>query len=194
MSLLALGAMTFGQKDWGTDEDTARALFRHYLDSGGNDPNAAGNGRKKLWQREHRRWARQAGDDGRCAVLRPHTEQDWRVLDTLTAVAEEVDRSPAQVAINWVTWRPEVVSTLVGARSVAQLTANLTALDFELTAEQQARLEEAGLLLGAVPALHPVRPGRSARDLHPRIRGEEVMTAAFVASTVLAGTSWTLVL
>lgn len=36
VSPLSLGAMTFGQKDWGADEDTARALFRHYLDSGGN--------------------------------------------------------------------------------------------------------------------------------------------------------------
>ncbi|WP_026932217.1 aldo/keto reductase [Glycomyces tenuis] len=36
ISPLALGTMTFGQKEWGTDEDTARAIFRAYFEWGGN--------------------------------------------------------------------------------------------------------------------------------------------------------------
>jgi aryl-alcohol dehydrogenase-like predicted oxidoreductase len=77
-------------------------------------------------------------------VAREHTDRDWAVLDALLAVAEAVGRSPAQVALNWVTRRPGVVSTLIGARSVAQLEENLAALDFGLPAEHVARLDEVG--------------------------------------------------
>lgn len=50
----------------------------------------------------------------------------------------------AQVALNWVTHRPGVVATLVGARTVAQLDENLAALDFALPGEHAKRLERAG--------------------------------------------------
>ncbi|HEV7649734.1 MAG TPA: aldo/keto reductase [Actinophytocola sp.] len=36
VSPLALGTMTFGQDEWGTDEDASRRIFARYLDSGGN--------------------------------------------------------------------------------------------------------------------------------------------------------------
>lgn len=74
--------------------------------------------------------------------LAEHSEEDWRTLDVLSKVASEVGRAPAQVALNWVAQRPGVVSTLLGARNVGQLEDNLAALEFELTAEQRARLDE----------------------------------------------------
>jgi aryl-alcohol dehydrogenase-like predicted oxidoreductase len=36
VSQLALGTMTFGNPDWGSDEDTSRAVYQRYLDWGGN--------------------------------------------------------------------------------------------------------------------------------------------------------------
>jgi aryl-alcohol dehydrogenase-like predicted oxidoreductase len=72
------------------------------------------------------------------------TAQTQRVLETLAATAAELGRTPAQVALNWVTNRPGVVSTVIGARTEAQLRDNLAALDFELPAVLAARLEEAG--------------------------------------------------
>lgn len=72
------------------------------------------------------------------------SERTRRILDTLAAVAREIGRTPAQVALNWVTNRPGVVSTIIGARTEAQLLDSLPALDFELPAELAARLEEAG--------------------------------------------------
>jgi aryl-alcohol dehydrogenase-like predicted oxidoreductase len=77
-------------------------------------------------------------------ILRDHTDQDWAVLDALLAAAKDVDRSPAQVAINWLTHRPGVASTLLGARTVEQLEDNLAALDFALPDEHASRLDEAG--------------------------------------------------
>ena len=67
-------------------------------------------------------------------------DQGWTVLDAVREIAKEVDRSPAQVALNWVTNRPGVTATLVGARTLAQLEDNLAALDFELSAGQMERL------------------------------------------------------
>lgn len=73
---------------------------------------------------------------------RTYSDQDWTSLAVLEAVAEEFGRSPAQVAISWITHRPGVVSTLIGARTIEQLDDNLGALDFDLSAEQAQRLTE----------------------------------------------------
>ncbi|MBU8895686.1 aldo/keto reductase [Corallococcus sp. M34] len=70
-------------------------------------------------------------------------DRPWALLDEVLAVAREVGRTPAQVALNWVATRPGVGSTLVGASSLTQLEDNLHALDFTLPAELSARLEKA---------------------------------------------------
>ena len=70
-------------------------------------------------------------------------ERDWALLDTLTNVAGEVGCQPAQAALNWVAGRPGVVSTLVGATSVAQLDANLDALAVDLPETQVRTLDVA---------------------------------------------------
>jgi diketogulonate reductase-like aldo/keto reductase len=49
----------------------------------------------------------------------------------------------AQVALNWVATQPGVASAIIGASSTDQLDANLAALDFELSAELRAKLDEA---------------------------------------------------
>jgi aryl-alcohol dehydrogenase-like predicted oxidoreductase len=100
---------------------------------------------------KYSRAAEGASGDGRLETLKAivpeiaeHSDQAWRTLDVLLKVASEVGRAPAQVAVNWVAQRPGVVSTLLGARTVAQLEDNLAALEFELSPEQRARLDEAG--------------------------------------------------
>ena len=72
------------------------------------------------------------------------TDRNWELLDVLRKVAEEQERSPAQVALAWVSARSGVASTLVGATSVEQLQNNIDALDLTLTTEQTAALDEAG--------------------------------------------------
>ncbi|WP_035697023.1 aldo/keto reductase [Glycomyces tenuis] len=70
-------------------------------------------------------------------------ERHWRTLDVLDEIAGETGRSMAQVALNWALRRRGVASVIIGARDTAQLDQNLAALDFELTPEQAARLDEA---------------------------------------------------
>jgi aryl-alcohol dehydrogenase-like predicted oxidoreductase len=69
-------------------------------------------------------------------------EKAYDVIDTLVAVAKEASTSAARVALAWVQGRPGVTSTILGARTVAQLDDNVAALDLTLTARQRARLDE----------------------------------------------------
>ena len=55
-------------------------------------------------------------------------------------MAEEVQRSPAQIALRWVMQQPGVTAPIVGARTTEQLSDNLGAADFTLTDEQLRRL------------------------------------------------------
>jgi aryl-alcohol dehydrogenase-like predicted oxidoreductase len=78
-------------------------------------------------------------------------ERNWQVLDALVAVAKELGRKPAQVALNWVATQPGVTSTIIGATKTEQLADNLAAIEFAIPAELRRRLDEAS-------ALEPVHP------------------------------------
>lgn len=78
-------------------------------------------------------------------------ERNFSIVAELEAVAQDVERSMAQVALNWVAGRPGVASVLVGATRKAQLEDNLGALDFELPAALRARLDTASALPGTSP-------------------------------------------
>ncbi|RJS27448.1 aldo/keto reductase [Corallococcus sp. H22C18031201] len=69
------------------------------------------------------------------------TERNWAIVDTLREVARELDKPAAQVALAWVTRRPGVSSTIIGATRLEQLEANLHALDVVIPPELAARLE-----------------------------------------------------
>lgn len=67
----------------------------------------------------------------------------WHVIDTLLAIAHEVDKSPAQVALNWLLQRPGVTAPIIGARTMEQLEDNLGAVGWSLASEQMERLNKA---------------------------------------------------
>lgn len=70
------------------------------------------------------------------------SERNWRILGVLEAVARELDRGMAQVALNWVATQPSLGAAIIGASKLSQLDGNLTALDFEIPAELRRRLDE----------------------------------------------------
>jgi len=74
--------------------------------------------------------------------LKLFTERNWQTVEALVAVAREVGRSPAQVALSWVAHRPGVASTIIGATKPEQLDDNLAALSFELPAPLRRKLDE----------------------------------------------------
>lgn len=71
-----------------------------------------------------------------------NNERTWNIIDELLAVAEEIDKSPAQVALNWVLHRPGVTAPIVGARRMEHLEDNLGAAGWSLSDELMARLDE----------------------------------------------------
>jgi aryl-alcohol dehydrogenase-like predicted oxidoreductase len=89
-----------------------------------------------------------------------NNERTWNVLDALVAVAKEVGKTPAQVAINWLLRCPSVTAPIIGARTVEQLESNLGARGWSLSQEQMGRLDQA-----SEPALpyYPYNPGYARR-------------------------------
>jgi len=71
------------------------------------------------------------------------TERTWNIIDAVQKIAEDRDVSMAEVALAWVTDRPAVTSTILGARTTDQLETNLRAADLHLTAEEAAALDQA---------------------------------------------------
>src|SRR5450755_1649445 len=82
-------------------------------------------------------------DRGMEAYDRRGTDRTWRVIDAVQKVAEDRGVSMAEVALAWVTGRPAVSSTILGARTTDQLQMNLRAAGLRLTPEETAALDAA---------------------------------------------------
>ncbi len=99
------------------------------------------------YQRDQRpAGATRLGEDpgrGMEAYDRRGTDRTWQVIDVVQEIAEESGVSMAEVALAWVTARPAVSSTILGARTVSQLKVNLRSADLHLTAAQAAALDAA---------------------------------------------------
>jgi len=72
--------------------------------------------------------------------------QNWDIVETLVAIAAEVERPASQVALAWLLAKPVVSSVIFGARNVTQLEENVGASDLELSAEQVRRLDDASAI------------------------------------------------
>jgi aryl-alcohol dehydrogenase-like predicted oxidoreductase len=68
-------------------------------------------------------------------------ERARAIVAQVQAVAKEVGRSPAQVALAWLRQRPVPVIPIVGARRLPQFKDNLACLDLSLSSEQVRRLD-----------------------------------------------------
>ena len=70
------------------------------------------------------------------------SERIKKVASMLMEVAKEIERTPSQVAVNWVRQRSQNIIPILGSRSEKHLKDNLGCLDFSLTDEQIRRLNE----------------------------------------------------
>jgi len=74
-------------------------------------------------------------------------EMNKALAEALMALADEIGRTPSQVAINWVRQQGDghaaPIIPILGARAEAQIKDNLGCLEFTLTGEQLRRLSEA---------------------------------------------------
>ena len=118
----------------------------------------------------------EAGSEGRLtSVAGPSRgvlgkDASWAVIDTLATVAREIDRTPAEVALNWAGTQYRSTSVITGATRVGQLRANLSAMDFVLTEEARDRLH----LASRLPLVAPYdffRTRRVAQTMGGPVRG-----------------------
>jgi len=71
------------------------------------------------------------------------TDRTWSVIDQLLAIADQAEKTPAQVALNWVLSRPGVTAPIIGVRTMAHLEDNLGAAGWSLSADQIQKLDQA---------------------------------------------------
>jgi aryl-alcohol dehydrogenase-like predicted oxidoreductase len=72
------------------------------------------------------------------------SERGWEVLDAVREVAAELDATPAQVALAWLTeWDEFTCVPIVGARTADQLAENVAATDLALSDAQWDRIMDA---------------------------------------------------
>ncbi|SEQ94140.1 aldo/keto reductase [Microlunatus flavus] len=93
------------------------------------------------------------------------TERTWNTIDAVQKVAEDRGISMAEVALSWVTDRPSVTSTILGARTTQQLETNLKAAGLHLTADETASLDEASDLHAADYPYGELGVGQRNRNL-----------------------------
>ena len=79
------------------------------------------------------------------------TERNLDIVEALVAVAKEMGRTPAEVALAWVLARPGVASPIIGARTMEQLEQNIKALDVVIPDNLTARLDEASAIQPTFP-------------------------------------------
>jgi aryl-alcohol dehydrogenase-like predicted oxidoreductase len=94
----------------------------------------------------------------------PDDELVYRVVDALDDVAQETGKTVPQIALNWLLQRPTVSSLVIGARNEEQLKANLGAIGWKLTVEQNAKLDAAS----EVPLAYPYWHQRQFEERNPR--------------------------
>jgi aryl-alcohol dehydrogenase-like predicted oxidoreductase len=97
-------------------------------------------------------------------------ERLYRIVDVLTAIANERNVSAAQVALNWVMHKPGVDTVILGARNEEQLRDNLAAATWRLTNEEMARLDEASALPEPYPYWHQHKFGLERNPRLPTVR------------------------
>lgn len=79
------------------------------------------------------------------------TENNFRILDVISKIAEEKDKSCAQVALAWVKCQPGITAPIIGARTLDQFEDNLDVLNVEFTSEELMALDEASRLADEYP-------------------------------------------
>ncbi|MDX1873962.1 aldo/keto reductase [Mycolicibacterium sp. 120266] len=83
----------------------------------------------------------EVSDSARSAYVGGPSDDEFTVIETVDAIAEELGTSAAAVSLAWLRARQGTVVPIIGARRLAHLEANLAGLDVVLTPEQGDRLD-----------------------------------------------------
>lgn len=73
-------------------------------------------------------------------------ERTWQVIDALQEIGAEMEKSVAQVALNWLLQKPAVTAPIIGARTLVHLEDNLGSTGWSLTPEHVIKLDQVSSL------------------------------------------------
>jgi aryl-alcohol dehydrogenase-like predicted oxidoreductase len=91
-------------------------------------------------------------------TLGKFTERNMGIVDEVKQVASEVQKSPAQVALAWLSSKSTVTSVLLGASKLEQLENNLGSLNTHLSPDQIKRLDAISRVDMGFPHEHLANP------------------------------------
>jgi aryl-alcohol dehydrogenase-like predicted oxidoreductase len=86
----------------------------------------------------------------------PQVERErlYSIVDTLAQISTQTGKTIPQIALNWLLQRPTVSTVLIGARNEAQLTENLGAIGWSLSAEHIHKLDTVSSVAPPYPYYH----------------------------------------
>jgi len=82
-------------------------------------------------------------EEGRAKIYKSINDDNLRIAAEVIKVADEIGKSPSQVALNWVRQQPGVIIPIIGAKTEKQLKDNLECLNFTLSEKHLTQLSEA---------------------------------------------------
>lgn len=85
------------------------------------------------------------------------------IAETASAIAAELNVSPAQTALAWLLHRPGVNIPIIGGRNEAQIKDNLNSVKVKLSADQLKRLDEISAIELGFP--HDFLNAKNTNDL-----------------------------
>ena len=81
-------------------------------------------------------------DTPRLAWEKYANEHTWQIIDALIEIAEDLNKTPAQVALRWICDRPGTQIPILGVRTMKHLKDNLGAIGWSLDEGQMSKLNE----------------------------------------------------
>jgi aryl-alcohol dehydrogenase-like predicted oxidoreductase len=90
-------------------------------------------------------------------------EKAYNTVDVMKEIGKQYKATPAQVALAWVRQQPGITSTIIGAKTVEQVNANIQSTDVVLTADDLKKIDAVSPLPAQYPGWMVKRQG-SARD------------------------------
>lgn len=83
-----------------------------------------------------------AGGSGRVSSWGPIDPKKLAIAEEVIKLADEIGRTPPQVALSWVRQQPGVIIPIIGAKTLPQIQDNLACVDFKLSDEHLQRLSD----------------------------------------------------
>ena len=82
-------------------------------------------------------------EEGRAKIYKSINDDNLRIAAEVIKAADEIGKTPSQVALNWVRQQPGVIIPIIGAKTEEQLKDNLECLNFTLSEKHMNQLSEA---------------------------------------------------